>query len=193
MPDLVAVSCEPQVFVLEKADMSSSQILAYLRAVGCARKQTIIERLPMPTKTLLRCLDDLVDLKAVSNVGDNFALLPVWRKILPEIVTIEVKVKNWKDAVTQAARNLIFSHRSFVALPELLALRVRLEPAFKQFGVGLLSVMDDGTISTLRRSRRHQPLVWKYYYDIAFLVARYNGSHRNDICSTNEPSRCTVS
>jgi hypothetical protein len=184
MPDLIAVSCEPQVFVLEKVDISASQILAYLKAVGCARKKTIIERLSIPEKTLLRCLDDLVSIKAVSSVGDIFTLPPIWRKILPEIVTIEVKVKNWKDAVDQAARNRIFSHRSYVALPDLLARRIRFDPTLKQFGIGLLSVTNDGKINTLRRPRHHPPLVWKYYYDIAMLVAKYNGGRNNAIyCS----------
>lgn len=193
IPDLIAVSCEPQVFVLEKADMSSSEILAYLRAVGCVHKKTIIERLPMPTNTLLRCLDELVEMKTISNNRDIYSINPIWRKILPEIVSIEVKVKNWKHAIVQAARNYIFSHRAFVALPEPLAKRVRHETSFKQYGIGLLSVNDNGDVKLMRRPKHHNPLAWKYYYDIALLVAKGNRSNSIDICTANEYSCNAVS
>jgi len=173
MPDLVVVSYEPQVFALAQTEMPTIHILAYLRVVGSARLETIIGRTGIPQKTTLRYLNDLVELKAVARVDDTYSLLPVWRQILPEIVTIEVKVTNWKRAIEQAARNHIFAHRSFVALPDYVAQRVRLEPVFRQLGIGLLSVGDDHMVSVLRRSRRHKPRVWKYYYEIAFLAARH--------------------
>ena len=174
MPDLVVVACEPQVFVLAQVEMSTTQILAYLRVVGCARLDTIIERVGMPQKITIRCLNDLVEVEAVSRVHDKYSLLPIWREILPEIVTIEAKVTNWKRAIEQAARNRIFAHQSFVALPDYVAERVRSEPIFKQLGIGLLSVGDNQVVNVLRRSRRRNPRVWKYYYEIAFLLASHS-------------------
>jgi len=161
MPDLVVVSCEPQVFVLAQVEIPTAHILAYLRAVGCARLETIIERVGMPQETIIRCLNDLVKVEAVSRGKNTYSLLPIWREILPEIVTIEVKVTDWKRAVKQAARNRIFAHRSFVALPD-------------HVGIGLLSVADDHAVSVLRRSRRCKPRVWMYYYEIASLAARHS-------------------
>lgn len=193
MPDLIAVSCNSQVFSLEKADMSSSEILAYLRTVRCARKKTIIERLHMPKNTTLRCLEELVEMKTISKDGNTYSINPVWRKILPEVVSIEVKVKNWKDAIAQSARNYIFSHRTFVALPEPLAKRIRHEILFKQFGIGLISVNDNGNLNLIRRSRHHQPLAWKYYYDIALLAAKAKRSYSFDIRIANGYSYSTVS
>ena len=184
MPDLVAVSYEPQVFALAQTEMPTIHILAYLRVVGSARLETIIGRTGIPQKTTLRYLNDLVELKAVARVDDTYSLLPVWRQILPEIVTIEIKVTNWKRAIDQAARNRIFSHRSFIALPDLVARRIRLEPILRQLGIGLLSVSDDNTISVVRRSRYHKPRVWKYYYEIAFLAAKYGKDLNNAIYCT---------
>lgn len=174
MPDLVVVVCEPQVFVLAEVEIPTIQILAYLRVVGCARLDTIVERVGIPQKTTVRCLNGLVEVEAVSMVRDKYSLLPIWRQILPEIITIEVKVKNWKRAVEQAARNRIFAHRSFVALPNHIAHRVRSEQIFSQLGIGLLSVDNDRMVSVLRRARRSKPRVWKYYYEVAFLVARHS-------------------
>jgi len=173
-PDLVIVSFKPQVFVLAQVEMHSTQILAYLRAVGCASLDTIIERVGMPQKTTIRCLNDLIEFEAVSKIHDKYSLLPIWRQILPEVVTIEAKVKNWKRAIDQAARNRIFAHRSFIALPACVAQRVKSEPLFRQLGIGLLSVGDDHTVSVLRSPRRHKPRVWKYYYEIALLAARHS-------------------
>lgn len=174
MPDLIVVSCEPQVFALAQVEMPTTHILAYLRVVGCAHLKTIIRRTGIPQETTVRYLNDLIEVEAVSRVDDTYSLLPIWRKILPEIVTIEVKVKNWKRAIEQAARNRIFAHRSFIALPDLVARRIRLEPILRQLGIGLLSVSDDNTISVLRRSRHNKPRVWKYYYEIAFLAANHS-------------------
>jgi len=174
MPDLVVVSSEPQVIVLAQVEIPTAHILAYLRAVGCAKLETIIERVGMPQKTTMRYLNDLVEVKAVSKSDNTYSLPPIWREILPEIITIEVKVKNWRRAVEQAARNRIFAHRSFVAIPENVAQRVKSEPILGKFGIGLLSVADDHTVSVLRRPRRGKPRVWTYYYEIASIVARHS-------------------
>ena len=173
MPDLIVALCEPQVSVLCQVDMPTAGILAYLRAVGCARPDTISRRMRLPREIIIRCLNDLAEIEVVSRKANTFSLSPIWREILPEVVAIEAKVKNWKSAVQQAARNHIFAHRSFVALPDQVAQRVRLEPILGQLGIGLLSVGDYNTVSVLRRSRRRQPRVWTYYYQIASLAARH--------------------
>lgn len=185
VPDLAIVSCEPQVFALAQVEMPTTQILAYLRAVGRARLDTITERVRLPREIVIRCLNDLVEIQVVVRDLNTFSLSQTWREILPEIVAVEAKVTNWKRAIDQAARNRIFAHRSFVALPDRVAQRVRLEPIFRQLGIGLLSVGDKNAVSVLRRSRRRQPRVWTYYYEIASLVATHLEDNSNAI-------RCTV-
>ncbi len=69
------------------------------------------------------------------------------RKLGPESV-IENTVANQiphfftSEANTfgQAVRNRIFSHRSFTALPDIIAERIRLELSLRKLGIGLLSV-----------------------------------------------------
>ena len=172
IPDLILVSYHPEVFALAHVDLSDAQILAYLRAVGRAKLETIARRIGASPKTLSRRLEVLVDAAAVFTASESFVLSPLWREILPEIITVEVKVSNWQRALEQAARNRIFAHRSFVALPDKVAQRVRPEPLFQQLGIGLLSVADDDSVSVLRKPRRRRPSVWTYYYRLASLVAR---------------------
>jgi len=173
MPDLVIVSREPRVSILAQVEIPTTQILAYLRVVRRARLDTIIKRVNMPKKNIIRYLNDLIEADVVSETKDKYSLLPIWREILPEIVTIEVKVTNWKRAIEQAARNRIFAHRSYIALPDLVAQRIRSEPVFRQFGIGLLSVSNNQTVSVLRHSSHRKPRVWRYYYEIAFLAAKH--------------------
>ena len=172
IPDLVIVSYEPQVFALANVAVQDAQILAYLRVVGRARLDTIAQRMGGSPEILSRRLGNLVEAEAVVSSSNTFALAPVWREILPEIVTIEIKVSNWQRAVEQAARNRIFAHMSFVALPEKVAERVRTEPLLQRLGIGLISVADDNSATTIKKPRRGQPAVWTYYYQLASILAR---------------------
>ena len=173
IPDLVVVSYCPQVFALARVDRLDAQILAYLRAVGRARLQTIAQRVGTSTKRARCQLDGLISAQAVvARSSDTFFLSPVWRHILREIITIEVKVSNWQKAVEQASRNRIFTHRSFVAFPANVAARISTQPILGQLGLGLLAVSEDKTVTILRKARRRRPLVWAYYYQLATMLAR---------------------
>jgi hypothetical protein len=172
VPDLVVAAYHPQVLSLANVEISPAQLLAYLRAVGPARLETIADRLRTPKRALGRSLESLVDAEVVTFNDDLFYLSPIWKNILPEIITIEVKVADWQRAIEQAARNRIFAHRSFVALPERIASRICEEPIVSKLGLGLLSVSVEGSVRVSRKARRRQPTIWTYYYKIAALLAR---------------------
>ncbi len=172
IPDLVVVSYNPQVFALANIELSDAQILAYLRAVGKARLETIAQRMGTSPKKLSDRLTCLVEASAIETSSNTFSLSPPWRQILPEIITIEVKVSKWQRAIEQAARNRIFAHLSFVALPEKIAQRVRTQASLGDLGIGLISVSEDGGASVIRKPRRTRPTVWTYYYQLASLLAR---------------------
>jgi hypothetical protein len=172
VPDLVVASYHRDVLALAHVDISDSEILAYLRAVGRARLQTISQRLQMPEKAAQKRLNALLDARALSVCDDVFVLPPQWKEILPEIVTIEVKVADWRRAVEQASRNKIFAHRSYVAVPLSVAERIRMEPLFTQLGLGLVGVDDDKGLQIVRKARHRQPVVWTYYYRLAVVLAR---------------------
>jgi hypothetical protein len=193
MPDLVVVACEPQVFALTKVEIPTAHILAYLRAVGRARLETIASRMRRPTEVIVRCLNGLVEVEAVSSHSATFSLVPTWRDILPEIVTIEAKVSNWQKAVEQANRNRIFAHSSFVALPERVAHRVKSEEIFRKLGIGLLSVNEHHEVEMVRRARRNHPRVWAYYYYLAALVASHSKGLNHAFHSSDNSSSSRLS
>lgn len=172
IPDLLIVVYEPLALALADADLSDVHILGYLRAVHSARLDTIATRLRVPPQAMSHRLYRLVEARALRVTGETFALTSSCRDLLPEIITIEVKVGNWQRAAAQARRNRIFSHRSFVALPNAVAARVRCESAFTRFGIGVLSVAQDGSVEVARNARRGRPVVWDYYYQLATLIGR---------------------
>lgn len=172
MPDLVLATYHPHIFALANAELTDMHILGYLRAVTRARIDTIAERMKIADRSVLRSIHRLVEAAIVRVDDETASFLPERRDLLPEILTIEVKVSNWQRAIDQARRNRLFAHRSFVAFPRDVAERVRTQPAFVGYGIGLLAVDDAGTVTMMRRSRRSNPSVWTYYYHLASLVAR---------------------
>ena len=194
MPDLVIVRCEPKDFALVNVQLLNAQILAYLRVVGRARVSTIANRIGRSEHKTARDLECLVQAQVVSTEASAYRLTPEWRDILPEIVTVEVKVANWKKAVYQASRNRIFAHKSFVALPQKAALRVRHEEVFQQTGVGLLGVSDDNEVQVIRRPLRRQPRVWSYYYQLAFFTAKHiQGENQHALYCSDKNGRGRIS
>jgi len=178
-PDIVLTTCEPQIMALTDVDVTSRAMLAYLRAVGRARSETISARLGKSLRAVERNLSSLVEANIVIVDRGSYVLSEDWRAVLPEIVTIEVKVGDWRRAVAQAARNRIFAHRSFIALPEQVAERVKTETIFRGLGIGLLKVEPGGDVRVVRRARRAMPKVWSYYYSLAFMAAEHlNGEVR---------------
>ena len=181
MPDLTVISSDPEVVTLSSVNLPHAHILAYLRTVGRARLDTIVQRIRGPRKTVAQCLEALVLAQVVDEGDAVFSLRPCWRNILAEIITIEVKVKDWRRAVEQAGRNTIFAHRSYVALPVMVADRIRSESIFRHIGAGVLAVDDSGEVQIVSRAPRNRPLVWTYYYELASLTARHFGGCLNAI------------
>lgn len=130
-PDIVLTACEPQIIALTNVDVTSRAMLAYLRAVGRARSDTISARLGKSLRAVERNLASLIEANIIIVNRGSYSLSVDWRAVLPEIVTIEVKVGDWRRALAQAARNRIFAHRSFIALPAQVATRVKAEPSFR--------------------------------------------------------------
>ncbi len=172
MPDLLAISWDPRVVAIANPSVADASILAYLRAVGCARFDTIVSRLGREPTNVSDSLDALVQASVIVREYDRFSLDPAWRRILPEVVAIEAKVSDWRKAIAQAGRNQLFSHRSFVALPSAVAERASEADSLRNLGLGVLAVEEDGTITVVREALARRPKVWAYYYQLAHHVAQ---------------------
>lgn len=172
IPDLVIAEYHPEVLALANVEIQDAQVLAYLRAVRRARLETIADRVGETFKKVESRVSALIDAEAVEVSADSFCISPLWRDILPEIITIEVKVSNWKRAVEQASRNKIFSHYSFVALPDYLAEKVKKEPLIADLGIGLIGVSEAAYATVIKKPKKVQPTVWAYYYRLASMLAK---------------------
>jgi len=176
MPDLLAISWNPRVIAIANQKADDASILAYLRAVGCARFDTIVSRLRRKADTVADSLDALVRASVLLREADRYSLDPAWRSILPEVIAIEAKVSDWRRALAQASRNQLFAHRSYVALPSTVAARVANAPELRKLGVGVLSVEGDGAVVVVRQAVPLRPRVWAYYYQLAHHIARDTSS-----------------
>lgn len=172
-PDIVSAWYNPQIISLADFQAADGHILAYLRSVRRAKIDTIADRLQFSVRKLKRRIDRLEGSEAIKQLGNQtVSISPCWRKILPEVVTVEAKVSHWQAALQQANRNRIFAHRSYVALPESVAFRVSDTVGFVKHGVGIISVSKCGDVRVHRPAKKNKPTVWNYYFHLAALAAR---------------------
>ncbi len=175
IPDIVLASYEDEVFALQQADPIAALILGYLRTVNRVCVKTLCQRIPKAERAVLKSLYRLIDEQVVLQHGSLLKIAPAWKHILPEIIAIEAKVKDWKTVVIQASRNRIFAHRSYVAMPESIAQGLLDEPLLVKLGLGIISVGDEGTAQIKRQGRLQRPSVWPYYYELARIIANKPG------------------
>lgn len=172
MPDILVATYRPQLFDCSSLDTCSLQVLAYIRSVRRARLETISQRIHQPAVRVARSIERLLEMHALAREANCLVVTSAWQSILPEIVAIEAKVSNWKRGLAQARRNLLFAHKSFVALPAKTAKRLKADPQFSERGIGVLGIDATNAVSILRKGRRATPSVWTYYYQIAAYIVR---------------------
>ncbi len=170
LPDVVAVHYKDSLDSVDELRRESVEVFAYLRVVGQARLDTVANRLQFPEHVAETTVAFLHEAGALRLGEGPLALTPMWRALLPEVVAIEFKVSDWRRALSQATRNLLFAHRSFVALPAGVAARVRGTSDFALHGVGIISVPNEGQATIARRARSGPPRSWRYYYELASRV-----------------------
>ena len=172
LPDLIAAWDDGALHGVDELGQESVEVLAYLRVVGQARMETVAQSLQFPLHVAEATATLLAEAGAIEENSGPLALTPTWRQVLPEVVAVELKVSDWRGALSQAVRNLLFAHRSFVAFPVDLARRVRTAPEFGLLGVGIIAVADKGEVRVSRCARRSPPRSWRYYYELAARVAK---------------------
>jgi len=170
LPDILFAYYEPQILAISRVDYSQTQLIAYLRAVNHASLDSIMNYFKFSKKTITGYLSDLMEICVVSQVDQDYYLEPLWKDIIPTIISIEVKVSDWRKAISQASRNRLFCHKSYIALPRKLASRIKDNPVFEKQGLGLLSI-ENGTIIEEIIAPSTQPQVWEYYYRLAAILA----------------------
>lgn len=183
-PDIVLAQWQPEIVSLSPHKGEALRLLGYLRGVSRARSETIADRLRKNVRLIEKRLDALEADAIVQRSSVSYQLASPWRSVLTEVVTVEVKVKDWRRAVLQAARNCIFSHQSYVAMPMVVAERLRCQTIVQELGLGVISI-DDTDAKVIKRPRRRQPRVWSYYYQMANVVASELAGNRRALRSVH--------
>ena len=166
-PDILLASFDERVTDLSKVSPQARALLPYLRMTKQVTAKTVADRSGRSLQAIDHALCQLVDARIVTRRGRAFALSRRWRTIVTDIVAVEIKVQNWRRGLAQAARNQIFAHRSYLALPEPVAQRIKADKLFRIFGVGIVGITPSGRIRIVRAARRTKPKVWSYYFAIA--------------------------
>ena len=175
IPDIIVATYQASVSALATAGGIETNILAYLRVVGRARPETIATRLRLSPKTVEKLVRGLLEAEALTCSANTVGLTPNCRDLLPTVIAIEVKIGNWQRALSQALRNRIFAHRSFVALPCNVAARVQCVPLVLRSGVGVIAIDPAGSATIVKPAAFGRPKVWFYYYQLAALVGQQVG------------------
>lgn len=179
LPDVLAATYSSRVTEITGTSNGDIDIMAYLRVTRRARRATIASRLNQPHGHIVRSLDRLCECGITHAIGEVYSLDEEWKSILPDVMAIEVKVNDWNRGIRQAARNLLFAHRSLLALPVEAALRLKRSREIQSRGIGLISI--EGThAEILWKGTRNLPKVWQYYYQVARAIGE-NGANRDAV------------
>jgi hypothetical protein len=171
MPDILFATYKPHVLALSSLKYPDFKLLAFLRAINGANLEVIMSQLRYSEKNLSMYLEDFIKIEAVKEDSGVFTIAKPWLTILPTIISIEVKVHDWRKAVMQASRNKIFSHQSYIALPKKIAERINNDEFLRQKEIGLLGI-DDFGVEQISNSKSSNPQVWEYYYKLAAMLAK---------------------
>ena len=118
-------------------------------------------------KRLQSCLNELIE-KGIIKLNNNKLRLvkKIFSLDLGKVISIEVKLKDWKNGLLQARRYLIFSDYSYLALPEEKIKNVDID-SVQRYGIGLLSVKNDGKIEEIVTPIKSNECDYKQKYIIS--------------------------
>lgn len=170
-PDLLIAAYHPDISSLCDIPISATKILGCLKVIPRARAATLSAMTGIHAKQTVDYLGALEMVGVVKKQSQSYTLTHSWRNILPTVLSIELKVKDWRKAVYQAITNRTFTHMSLIALPESVATRIRNERVILKYGIGILSISDNCGAQIIRKPRRSKPQVWPYYYRLASVLA----------------------
>lgn len=110
--------------------------------------------------------ESLCEVKIDSKIAD----MVLFDKSFKNIIAIEFKVKNWKDALKQAVNYQIWANESYVAISKkVVHTALKNKRIFMNMGIGLLSV--DG-VSKIEIEAKKSLYINKYYREEVIRVIK---------------------
>lgn len=131
-----------------------------------------------PVSRISGAMHDMVRSGAMVEVySDTFRLSDTFRKLTFEIIAIEAKLRNWREALTQARNYQRFANRTIVAMDFEFAPRDSFVlNEFKQHHVGLCAV-SSSQIEWLIQSQIHEVPIGPDAEYLAASASSFSGQH----------------
>ena len=134
----------------------------------------ILEYFQFDKSKLITYLNQLRLENIIAINNDNVSLK---RKIfglnLGKTISIEAKIKDWKNGILQAERYLMFSDYSYLALPKSRIKNVDVS-YLNASGIGLLAVDSDGNIEEIVSPEKSQECEYKQKYILTTTILSNN-------------------
>lgn len=175
IPDIVAFCSDARISPTFRPHELDSAILAFVREKSSARCSAVMRQFAsIDAEYLISRIECLAVNGLLETSEDPIMLNKSYNGITQQVVTVEVKISNWKIALKQAKRNQLFSTRAFVALPQQTACRIAKSKEFTDLtSIGILSVDDDGEVDCIHSGRTLEPVLWSYFYSIMLTAVRF--------------------
>lgn len=129
------------------------KLISLLNDYSSHSLDSIYEKMNIPKRKINNIIDDLCSKDFLVRIDDNFVLKRKIDLINQGInVSIEVKIKDWKNGLIQAQRYLSFSDYSYLAIMDKYLDNVNLQEA-QELGIGIISI-DSDSISEICKPKR---------------------------------------
>jgi len=185
VPDLVLIAVpkdsHPTSASRQALSLFECAVLAELLHCGPRSSEQIATRLYARPATLERAVVRLTRHELLST--GKKGILSARRRAFPaslRVISIEAKLRRWKEAIQQAKSYLQFSNTSYVALPwSVIEKNERIKLACAAEGVGLIAVTSNST-HILLRPKNFKPLtaerIWLIKKTAAIAQSKSNGA-----------------
>ena len=143
-----------------------------------------IEKSLLTKRHLLRCIHLLSNSEIIKVVNDSISVEGRIDEKIGVNVSIEAKIKNWKEGLLQAQRYLTFSDYSYLAMPEENFHLVEID-LFEDIGIGLLKITDDFLYEIVppRKSTICDPLF--KYISISSMLDKIEDSYQSSLSDSH--------
>lgn len=158
---------QKQIEIISKPKYAST--LAFLHKKGIRTLNYLINKTSKSKYIQRGIINTLIENKIVIEVTKNCFLIDSDFEF-PKVMfsSYELKLKDWRKALSQAIKNLEFSSSSYVVMPREFCENIflkypELNKTFCSYGIGLLSFDNNGKIKIIIRPRTHKKKLLKSY------------------------------
>ncbi len=134
-------SLEQQFKIL--SNHATSVVVAFLHKKQKRSFKYLHEKTGYTYDYLKKIIKTLKKYNIINEVSENcFVISDTFNFPKLKFISYELKLKDWQHAVFQAKKNEVFSYKSFVVMPDDIALKIKAKHTdiFKLYNVGLIAV-----------------------------------------------------